>query len=103
MTEQGMGEPCGLERPLQLLQQLQELTRQQATTYQTLRTDHERLQRAVEEAVTRMTAMVSGARASRAELQAIIDTLRAAQAGIAAGPDGDPGPTSPSTEAPPKP
>ena len=99
-----MGELFGLERQLQLLQQLQELTRQQATTYQTLLTDHERLQRAVREAVTRMTAMVSGARASRAELQAIIDTLQAAQSGpVATGPAGDPGLTPPSTETPPEP
>ena len=99
-----MGEPFGLERQLQLLQQLQELARQQATSHRTLRTDHERLQRAVGEAVTRMTAMVSGARASRAELQAIIDTLQAVQSGpVAAGPAGDPGPSPPSTATPPEP
>src|SRR3712207_239633 len=103
MAENHAGEPPGLAHQLHLLQQLGALVREQAAAHHTLQTEHDRLQRAVAEAVTRLTALAPGARASRAELQAIIDALHAAQAPSSADPQEKAGRDTPSTDTPAQP
>ena len=78
MGDAPAGDPLGLERPLQLLEELRTLMRHQAGAQQAAATEHARLRRVIEDAATRLDGMLAGQRASRAELQALIDTLRAA-------------------------
>ena len=70
----------GLERPLQLLEEVRILIRQQAGAQQAVETEQARLRRVIEDAATRLEGMLAGQRASRAELQALIEALRAAVA-----------------------
>ncbi len=63
---------------LHLLEELTEFARQQEHARQTAETEARRLRSVVEEAASRLTEMLAGQRASRAELQALIETLRAA-------------------------
>ncbi len=80
MEDAPSGDPLALARPLQLLEELRTLVRQQADAQQAAATEHARLRRVIEEAATRLEGMLAGQRASRAELQALIDALRAAVA-----------------------
>ena len=74
------GDPLGLERPLQLLEELRTLIRHQAAAQQVLTTEHARLRAVIEDTATRLEGMLAGQRASRAALQAVIEMLRAAVA-----------------------
>lgn len=65
-------------RQLQLLEELTELTRQQERAGQIAEAEARRLRSVVEDGANRLTEMLAGQRASRAELQALIDTLRVA-------------------------
>ena len=67
-------------RPLQLLEELTGLMQAQDDALARAQEEQTRLQDAVRAAVERLTAMLAGARASRAELQAVVDTLRTAGA-----------------------
>ena len=80
MDDAPAGGPLGLERPLQLLEELRTLLRQQADAQHAAATEHARLRRAIEDAAMRLEGMLTGQRASRAALQALIDALRAAVA-----------------------
>ena len=71
-------DPPELERQLRLLEELPALVRQQAHAQQHAAAEARRLHAVVEEAATRLATMLAGQRASRADLQALIDTLRAA-------------------------
>ena len=70
------GDP--LARPLELLEELRALIRQQAAGHQAAVTEHARLRAVIEDTVTRLEGMLAGQRASRAELQVLIEALRAA-------------------------
>ena len=80
MNDAPAGDPRDLKRPLQLLEELRTLIRQQADAQHAAMTEHIRLRRVIEDTATRLEGMLAGQRASRAELQALIDTLRAAVA-----------------------
>ena len=80
MDDAPAGDPLGLERQLQLVEELRTLIRQRAGAQQAAATEHARLRRVIEDAATRLEGMLVGQRASRAELQALIETLRAAVA-----------------------
>ena len=73
--------PAAPSQPLALLEDLAGLIRAQEAELARTRQDHQRLQDAVGTAVERLVAMLAGARASRAELQAVVDTLRTAGTG----------------------
>ena len=68
----------GLARLLQLLEELRTLIRHQADAHQAAMTEHARLRAVIEDTATRLEGMLAGQRASRAELQALIEALRAA-------------------------
>lgn len=74
------GDPLDPERPLQLLEELRTLIRHQAGAQHAAATEQGRLRRVIEDTATRLEGMLAGQRASRAELQALIDALRAAVA-----------------------
>ena len=80
MDDAPAGDPLGLERPLQLLEELRTFIGRQADAHRTAVTEHTRLQQVIEDAATRLEGMLAGQRASRAELQALIEVLRAAVA-----------------------
>ncbi len=73
-------DPLGLARPLELLEELRTLIRHQADAQHAADAKHARLRRVIEDAATRLEGMLAGQRASRAELQALIEALRAAVA-----------------------
>ena len=79
MSDAPRGDILGLVRPLELLEELRTLIRQQAGAQQAA-TEQARLRRVIEEVAMRLEGMLAGQRASRAELQALIDALRAAVA-----------------------
>ena len=74
------GDPLALARPFELLEELRALIRQQADAHHAAVTEHVRLRRVIEDTATRLEGMLTGQRASRAELQALIKALRAAVA-----------------------
>ncbi len=78
MADAPHADPRGLERPLQLLEELRTVIRQQADAQHVAATEQARLRQVIEEAATRLEGMLAGQRASRAELQVLIDALRAA-------------------------
>ncbi len=78
MNDAPAGVPRDLERPLQLLEELRTLIRQQADAQQAAAAEQARLRRVIEEAATRLEGMLAGQRVSRAELQALIEALRVA-------------------------
>ena len=80
MDDAPAGDPLDLARPLQLLEELRTLIRHQAGVQQAAATEHARLRQVIEETATRLEGMLAGQRASRAELQALIELLRAAVA-----------------------
>ena len=80
MDDAPAGGPLGLERPLQLLEELRTLLRQQVGAQQAAEAEQARLRRVIEDAAMRLEGMLAGQRASRAELQALIEALRAAVA-----------------------
>ena len=78
MTEERSPEASELQRPVALLRELEELIRSQERRQQETDAENHRLRRVIEEAATRLGAMLAGERASRAALQAVVDDLRAA-------------------------
>ena len=78
MDDAPSGDPMGLARLLQLLEELRTLIRHQADAHQAAMTEHARLRSVIEDTATRLEGMLAGQRASRAELQALIEALRAA-------------------------
>ena len=80
MDDAPAGDPLGSERPLQLLEELRALIHQQAEAQHAAVAEQARLRRVIEDTATRLEGMLAGQRASRAELQALIDALRAAVA-----------------------
>ena len=80
MDDAPAGDPLGLARPLQLLEELHTIIRHQADAQQAAEAEQARLRRVIEDAAMRLEGMLAGQRASRAELQALIEALRAAVA-----------------------
>lgn len=80
MTEDRRADTSELQRQLDLLQELQELVRRQERSRQAAETETRRLRCVIEDAVTRLSTMLSGERASRAALQAVVEDLRTAVA-----------------------
>ena len=80
MEDAPAGGPLDLARPLELLEELRTLIRHQAGVQQAAAAEHARLRQVIEETATRLEGMLAGQRASRAELQALIELLRAAVA-----------------------
>ena len=80
MDDAPRGDTLGLARPLQLLEELRTLLRQQADVHHAAVTECARLRAVIEDTATRLEGMLAGQRASRAELQALIEMLRAAVA-----------------------
>ena len=78
MTEDHAATPPSLQRQLDLLRELEDSVRHQDRSQQAATTEMQRLRLVIEAAVVRLQTMVSGQRASRAELQAVIDDLRSA-------------------------
>ncbi len=78
MDDAPAGDPLGPERPLQLLDELRALIRHQADAHQVAVTEQKRLRAVIKDSATRLEGMLAGQRASRAELQALIEALRAA-------------------------
>jgi hypothetical protein len=76
MTADSHGDPSA--RAQQLIAELDNLVRQQEAAYQAADLEVQRLRAVLEDAATRLSAMLAGQRASRAALQAVIDALRAA-------------------------
>ncbi len=80
MTDDHPTDATELQRQLALLQELGDLVRRQHRSQQAAETETRRLRRVIEDAVSRLSTMLSGQRASRAELQAVIEDLRTAVA-----------------------
>ena len=80
MTDERPAEPPDLQRHLELLRELEDLIRRQGRRQQAAEAEARRLRRVVDEAAMRLGAMLTGERASRAALQAVVDNLRAAAA-----------------------
>lgn len=78
MAEDHPADAPSLQTQLALLKELEQLVRQQDRVQQAAVAQTHRLRLAIEAAVTRLGAMLSGERASRAALQAVIDDLRTA-------------------------
>ena len=78
MDDAPAGDPLVLARPLQLLEELRTLIRQQTDAQQAAAAEQARLRQVIEDAAMRLEGMLAGQRASRAELQALIEALRAA-------------------------
>ena len=78
MTDESPAAAPALHRQLELLQELADLVRRQDDSRQAAQAETRRLRLAIDEAVTRLSALVSGQCASRAELQAVIERLRTA-------------------------
>ena len=73
-------DPLALARPFELLEELRTLIRHQADAHHAAVTEHARLRAVIEDTAMRLEGMLAGQRASRAELQALIEVLRAAVA-----------------------
>ena len=80
MTEDRRADTPALQRQLDLLQELQALVRRQDRSLQVAMAETSRMRHAIDEAATRLSTMLSGERASRAALQAVVENLRAAVA-----------------------
>ncbi len=80
MTDEHPTDATELQRQLALLQELGDLVRRQHRSQQAAEIEAHRLRRVIEDAVSRLSTMLSGQRASRAELQAVIEDLRTAVA-----------------------
>ena len=78
MTEERADDPTGPGRQLELLRELEDLVRAQGRRQRAADAETRRLRAAIEQAATRLGAMLGGERASRAALQAVVDDLRAA-------------------------
>ena len=78
MDDTPAGTLLGLERPLQLIEELRALIHQQADARHAAVTEQARLRAVIEDAAMRLEGMLAGQRASRAELQALIEALSAA-------------------------
>ena len=89
MDDAPAGDLPSLARPLELLEELRTLIRQQAGAQRAAEAEQARLRRVIEDAAMRLEGMLAGQRASRAELQALIDALRAAVARPVPGDEAD--------------
>ena len=78
MTDDRPAAPSDLQRPLGLLRELEDLIRDQEARLRVAEAEARRLRSVLEEAAARLGAMLSGERASRAALQALVNELHAA-------------------------
>lgn len=78
MAHESSATSVELERQLRLLEDLSDRTRAQDRLRMAAAVEIQRLRAVVADAATRLAAMLAGQRATRAELRAMIDLLRAA-------------------------
>ena len=78
MTADQAAVASDLQHQLTLLQELEDCVRRQDCSQQATTAETHRLRRVIEAAVVRLQAMVAGQRASRAELQAVVEDVRSA-------------------------